>query len=407
MKQPKSLQLSIMGQRHKTNDDFAIVNQEQGIYVICDGVSEGGKGRYAAEFIAKQIQEKLVDANRNLKQFKDTMPAPQKLQRMQEYIINTFSESQSHLQKLSENNANYQNASTTCITVWVQDRFAILGHLGDCRAYLFRGGKIYTLTKDHKGYDEYIKIGKTPEEAANRPGANAVSKAFGSNFTMADLLMIEFQPKDILFLATDGLYSPLLNGQGLPQLVQAMTQNVDLKPMIEQCARASGDDATLIQIQFPEDDSDDSKVFAADRVQLVSETPLCKYFDYAQKSHVAALCEVVEYKAGSVLVQEGTDGECMYIVANGTLEILIKGQFITYKKPGEFFGEVSLIQMGKRTATAVAKEDVILLSLKRPDLLEAFKKDLELERNFYKGMLEMVLDRLIVQGREIAKMKSV
>jgi serine/threonine protein phosphatase PrpC len=406
MFQAKSVQFSTMGAKHSTNDDFALMNQEQGIYVICDGVSEGGKGRFASEFVAKQIQEKLVEAGRYLKNYKEALPGPKKLQRMQEFLVDAYSTAQKNLMTLSEQNSNYKNSHSTCITVWVDGQFAILGHLGDSRAYLYRAGKIYTLTKDHKGYDELIKMGKSPEEAAAYPMANALSRAFGSNFSVPDLLLIEFQPKDILFLATDGLYSPLSTGQGLPQLVEMMLTGKDLKPAVEQCARLSGDDATLIEVQFP-DSGSESPLHAADRVQLVSEMPASRYFDYAQKSHMAALCQIEEYKAGSVIVQEGTEGETLYIVARGTLEILIKGQFIAYKKPGEFIGEVTLIQQGKRTATAVAKEDVVLLSLKRQDLYDSFKNDIEFERNFYKGILDLVLDRLILQGREIAKMKSV
>ena len=396
MIQPKSVQFSVMGGTHSANEDFALMNQEQGVYVLCDAVSDGGKGRFAAEFVSKQIQEKLVEANRYLKNYDEPLPGPQKLQRMQEFMVNAFSEAQKNLAVVSEQNSNYKNAHSSCITVWMNKQFAILGHLGDCRAYLFRSGEIYTLTKDHKAH----------EDTASFPGSESVSRSFGSHFTLPDMLLLEFQPGDILFLATDGLYGPLSNGNGMPSLVQAMLQGQNLKPILEQCARSSGDDTTLIQIEYPEDKSDDSRLIAGDRVQLVSETPLSKYFDYSQKSHVAALCQVEEYKAGSVVVQEGTEGESLYIVAHGTLEILVKGQFITYKKPGEFFGEVTLLQQGKRTGTAIAKEDVILLSLKRTDLNEAFKKDLELERNFYKAMLEMVLDRLIIQGREIAKMKS-
>lgn len=407
MFQPKSVQVSVMGSKHANNDDFALMNPEQGIYVICDGVSEGGKGRFAAEFVAKQIQEKLVEANRYLKNYKEPLPGPRKLQRMQEFLVDAFSNAQKNLLTLSLQNSNYKDSHCTCIAVWVDQKFAILGHLGDSRAYLYRSGKIYTLTKDHKGYDELIKMGKSPEEAAAYPMAGAVSRAFGSNFTIPDMLLIEFQPKDILMMATDGLYSPLSSGQGLPQLVELMLAGKDLKPVAEQCARLSGDDATLIEVQFPEGSAESAPLFAADRVQLISEMPVSKYFDYAQQSHVAAICQIEEYKAGSVVVQEGTEGETLYIVAKGTLEILIKGQFIAYKKPGEFIGEVTLIQQGKRTATAVAKEDVVLLSLKRQDLYDSFKNDVEFERNFYKGLLDMVLDRLIIQGREIAKMKSV
>ena len=67
MIQPKVNHLSFMGARHKTNDDHVLVNQEQGIYILCDGVSEGGNGRYASELISKQIQDRLMSANQFLK----------------------------------------------------------------------------------------------------------------------------------------------------------------------------------------------------------------------------------------------------------------------------------------------------------------------------------------------------
>ena len=127
--------------------------------------------------------------------------------------------------------------------------------------------------------------------------------------------------------------------------------------------------------------------------------------DFRQKTQVAALCNLQEFEAGTILVQEGTVGDAMYLVASGTLEILMNGQFIAYKKPGDFFGEVGLIKGEKRTATVVAKDKVVLLSLQRSDLITAFKEDLELEKNFYRGMLDLVFERLILQGREIAQMK--
>lgn len=395
-----------MGSKHKTNDDYALSNQEQGVTVLCDGVSEGGNGRFASELVAKQIQERLVEANHFLKKNGALLLGPKRLQKMQEFMLEAFTHAQANLIELGSQNSNYKNAHTTCITLWMDGRFAILAHIGDSRAYLYRAGKIYQLTKDHNGSDELIKMGMSVLDAKKHPLANSLSKAFGTRFTQPDLLKIEFQPGDILILCTDGVYSALPN-QGFPQLVQAMMQGQDLKAAIEQCARLSGDDASLIQIQFPLEMHQEGSVQASDRIKLIQQTPLSKYFDYVQRSHIAAICDVEQFKAGSVIVQEGTEGECMYIVAKGTLEILVKGQTLTFKKPGEFIGEVALVQNSKRTATVIAKEDTILLSLSRSDLDDVFKKDPDIERFFYKAMLEMVLTRMIEQGQEIAKMRSV
>jgi serine/threonine protein phosphatase PrpC len=398
-------QLSIMGSKHKTNDDYSLINQEQGIYILCDGVSEGGNGRFASELVAKQVQEKLIDANKFIQKNGAQLLGTKRLQKMQELMLSAFTDTQSSLLKLAAINENYRNAHTTCITLWMDGRFAILAHLGDSRAYLYRAGKVYQLTKDHNGYDELVKMGMAPEEAQKNPMAKSLSKAFGARFTQADLLKIEFQPKDILILCTDGVYTTL-QSKGFPELVQAMLQGQDLKPAIEQCARLSGDDSTLLQVQFAAEMKQETSVQASDRIKLIQQTPLSKYFDYIQKSHVAAICEIEQFKAGSVIFQEGTEGECMYVVASGALEILLKGQNLTFKGPGEFIGEVALIRHGKRTASVVAREDSTLLSLKRSDLDEVFNKDPELEKHFYKGMLEMVMDRMVEQGREIAQLRK-
>ncbi len=394
MKQPKTLHLSMLGSAGKSvNEDFALVNQEQGIHVICDATSKTGKGNYAAEFVARQIQERLVDANRELRDDEVAYQGPKRLQKMQECMLSAFTEVGADFLKIGAQNSNFADASVSCIAVWLNDRFAILAHLGNCRAYLYRAGRVYTLTKDH-----VIKEGDSVI-----PGV--VSKAIGPNPGTPDLLKVEFEASDILLLATDGLYSGL-DRNGISVLVEQMLKAGDLKPLVHQCAYSSGDHATLVQIQFPAE-STGSVLSASERIQLVSKTPLCRYMNYSEQSHVAALCQIEEFDAGTILVQEGTEGECMYLIAKGTLEINVKGQFIVYKKAGEFLGEVSLIQQGKRSATAIARDRVTLLSLQRSDLREAFKKDVELEKNFYRGMLEMVLDRLVEQGREIARMKSV
>jgi serine/threonine protein phosphatase PrpC len=404
MVQPKVNQLSVMGAKHKTNDDYAIVNQEQGIYVLCDGVSEGGNGRFASEFISKQVQERLTEANHFIKKNGANLLGPKRLQKMQELLLSAYSEAQSALLKLGATNENYKNAHTTCITLWVDGRFAILAHIGDSRAYLYRAGKVYQLTKDHNGYDELVKMGMTPEDAAKNPLAKSLAKAFGARFTQPDLLKIEFQPNDILIFCTDGVYTVLQN-QGFPELVQAMIQGKDYQSAIEQCARLSGDDSTLVQVQFPKEMHQEAGIQASDRIKLIQATPLSKYFDYIQKSHVAAVCEIETFKAGSMIFQEGNEGECMYVVASGMLEVTLKGQNLTFKGPGEFIGEVALLQRGKRTASVIAKEDSTLLSLQRADLDEVFKKDPSLERHFYRAMLEMVMERMVEQGREIAQLR--
>jgi len=413
MLKPKAQSWSIQGSKHQTNDDTATINLEAGIYVICDGVSEGGEGRFAADLVSRSLEESLTLARKQIDQRAPTTK-PSRLIQMQDAMIQAFHEAQANLQKAALQNPKYRLSATTCIALWLDGRFGIMAHIGDSRAYLFRGKKIYQLTKDHSGLDELIAMGLPPEVAAKNPLAKGLTRAFGNaRYNHPDLLKIEFQGDDLLILCTDGVYSAYPPGQfDVPgfvkvlQMDQTTGQDRNVRGFLDRTADISGDDSTLVALSIPKDPLVSPSVQASDRIKFVSQTPLSKYFDYVQKSHIAAICDLEAIQAGSVLMQEGTDGEKMYIVCSGTLEVQMQGQHVAYKKAGDFLGEVALIQQIKRTATLVAKEDTVLLSLKRQDLFEVFKKDVAIEKAFYRSMLEMILEQMVKQGQEIAQMKG-
>jgi uncharacterized membrane protein len=105
-------------------------------------------------------------------------------------------------------------------------------------------------------------------------------------------------------------------------------------------------------------------------------------FDLLDEEDRAALSEVIDSQqlaAGETLFQAGQPGESLFIVRSGEIELYIKdtaGQKIvlTVSRAGEMFGELSLLDSGPRTATAIALLDAELLVLDRDDLLLLFQK---------------------------------
>ena len=86
-----------------------------------------------------------------------------------------------------------------------------------------------------------------------------------------------------------------------------------------------------------------------------------------------------QVKPGEVLFRAGEPGDSMFIVVEGGIELSVKdkaGQKIVLHTPtaGEFFGELSLLDGGSRTATATAAEASSLYVLDREDMLQLFKK---------------------------------
>lgn len=87
------------------------------------------------------------------------------------------------------------------------DGFAMIGHVGDSRAYLLRKGLLRQLTEDHTIVNEYVKAGRIKaEEASEHPQRNMLTRALGlvSDVTV-DTAHIGLRPGDRLLLCSDGV----------------------------------------------------------------------------------------------------------------------------------------------------------------------------------------------------------
>ncbi len=407
MVKPSSSAWTQIGSRHKKNDDYALVNAEHGIFILCDGVSEGDVGDFASQCVAKVIQEKLIQANRRFEKADGGLTGTKRLQAMQDVLLEAYTEAQSVLRTEADANSKYRLAATTCITLWLHGRFAIMAHIGDSRAYLSRAGKVYPLTKDHSAFNQMVAAGASVSDAKKNPMARALTKAMGNcQYTQPDLFKMEFQAEDLFFMCTDGVYTAFKEENVLTLSKSLLDPQQSMAEWMGKCAYQSGDDSTLVQIQFPSELDSTHLIRADDRLQLMQKTPLCRYMDFTQVSHIATLCEIENYKAGSIIIQENTDGDTLYMIAKGTLEVLISGVHLKYLKQGNYFGEIALVQNIKRTATVQAKEDVILLSLKRSDLIATFKEDPFLQNHFLRAMLDETVKLVLDQGNELIALKK-
>ncbi|WP_009960851.1 Crp/Fnr family transcriptional regulator [Verrucomicrobium spinosum] len=71
----------------------------------------------------------------------------------------------------------------------------------------------------------------------------------------------------------------------------------------------------------------------------------------------------VPFPAGTVIFTEGEDGDSLYVVKEGEVELKVKGRLVEVVKADGFFGEMAIIENGPRTATAVASVDCELIPI--------------------------------------------
>lgn len=117
---------------------------------------------------------------------------------------------------------------------------------------------------------------------------------------------------------------------------------------------------------------------AATAAEMLHEVPLFALLDEQERAVLAERVEVVKFKAGTTIFHVGDPGDSMFIVKSGEVSVTVKtktGEKLTLEQPthGDFFGEISLLDEGPRTASAEAVTDVEALEVDRGDLDELFR----------------------------------
>jgi CRP-like cAMP-binding protein len=84
---------------------------------------------------------------------------------------------------------------------------------------------------------------------------------------------------------------------------------------------------------------------------------------------IAKATEVINVKAGTEIVREGTPGHEFYLVVDGQAAVRRNGRKVATLGPGRYFGELALLDRGPRSATVVAETDMELALLGQREFL--------------------------------------
>jgi CRP/FNR family transcriptional regulator, cyclic AMP receptor protein len=99
------------------------------------------------------------------------------------------------------------------------------------------------------------------------------------------------------------------------------------------------------------------------KVRLLSNISLFSACNKADLSRIASLVDEVEVPAGRVLTKQGEPGWECFVVVGGRAKANMRGRRSASLGPGSFFGEMSLLDQGPRSATVTAETDMHLLVL--------------------------------------------
>ncbi len=127
-----------------------------------------------------------------------------------------------------------------------------------------------------------------------------------------------------------------------------------------------------------------------DTVTLLAGVPI---FSELSKKELRAIAEAtrgVTRREGDVLAREGDPGVGFFLILEGKAKVTVGGRQRTSLGPGDFFGEISLLDAGPRSATVVAASSVNMLGLTQ----WSFKRLIQENPSIASKMLKVMAQRL-------------
>jgi CRP/FNR family cyclic AMP-dependent transcriptional regulator len=91
-------------------------------------------------------------------------------------------------------------------------------------------------------------------------------------------------------------------------------------------------------------------------VEMLQKTPLWSGLAEKELKVIARSFKELKYESGDVIVRKGEAGVGFYLIVDGTVEVRADGRVLSKLGPGQFFGEMALLDGQPRSADVVAIE---------------------------------------------------
>jgi CRP-like cAMP-binding protein len=101
------------------------------------------------------------------------------------------------------------------------------------------------------------------------------------------------------------------------------------------------------------------------KADALRHCPLFRGLSRGDLVQLAKVTEDLEVEAGKVLAREGEIGQEFFVIVDGEVSVTKDGEEIRTLGPGDFFGEIALLQDVRRTATVMAKTPLRFFVLTR------------------------------------------
>ncbi|MGH3937851.1 MAG: PP2C family protein-serine/threonine phosphatase [Pseudonocardiaceae bacterium] len=195
--------LSDRGRVRESNEDRWSADTELGLFAVSDGMGGLPAGEMAAE-IAIATLPTLITTHFGAA---PDLTAPEAAQR----LSTVLAELSADVRAGSQDDSRRTGMGATVVVALMDQGTALIAHLGDSRAYLWRENSLQRLTRDHSLAQGLLDSGVISEqEAAEHPARHQLAYYLGmEGEAISDVRHVTLHPADRLLLCSDGLTNML------------------------------------------------------------------------------------------------------------------------------------------------------------------------------------------------------
>ena len=227
------------GIRRKENEDNFVCNQKASRCVLA--VSDGMGGHNAGAVASKVVISAIEDYAQKHDMFENTAKMVKGAISYANEIV--FLQACSHKERAG--------MGATVVVAVVSGRKAVIGNLGDSRAYVVSKNSIIQITDDHSYVNELVKNGLiTKEEAQIHPKKNEIMKAVGiGNEVFPDIFEVNFKTDEALLLCSDGLTNMVSDERILQIMNEYDNEEMMVDKLIDEANLNGGTDNITVVIK--------------------------------------------------------------------------------------------------------------------------------------------------------------
>lgn len=200
--------------RRSSNDDAVLVDEQRGLYLVCDGARGRFGGRTAAELACAEIQGWLDELEQRI--------GPRLTPESEQVVDGVLTAAHQRVLAAQASDHTLKGMASTAVMMIHRGDEALISHIGDSRMLLLRGGQLYQITRDHnlKNYIEDNPQVRPPSNVSDKTLVRALgldSESFGAEHRRLPLAV-----GDVALLCTDGL-TDSVPGYTLRELLSCTT----------------------------------------------------------------------------------------------------------------------------------------------------------------------------------------